>query len=292
MKFNVSSKTFLLGEYVALYGGPALLLAHGPHFECTLSDGEGDGEVTVPFHPDSPAGEWIELHDELFKNTQITFRDPHEGAGGFGASTAQYMATYLYALSMRKMYSEGRELSALQKWAIVEDYKNLFEGDKTIPSGYDLMAQMGQGLQIIDAEKNRADHIQWPFADIEIHIYKTQTKITTHEHLKKISMSSETVSVLNRCATSCVSALDKKSKDLFFKELQEFSRLQEKAKLLSPDSAQWMNKALTAKGVVAARGCGALGADVLALFIEKGSTVDKSLIQNLTPVWNSNMEPI
>jgi mevalonate kinase len=288
VKFNVPSKTFLLGEYVALHGGPALLLAHGPHFECTL----GDGETEVPFHPDSPAGEWVELHEDLFKSTQITFLDPHEGVGGFGASTAQFMATYLYALSLRNMYSEGRELSALEKWAIIEDYKNLFEGDKTIPSGYDLMAQMGHGLQIIDAGKNRADHIQWPFTDIEIHIYKTQKKITTHEHLKKIHMSSDTVSVLERCASSCVAALNMNSKDLFFKDLREFSHQQEKAKLLSPDSAQWINKALSVKGVVAARGCGALGADVLALFVEKGSAIDKSLVQNLAPVWNSNMEPI
>lgn len=288
MKFNVPGKTFLLGEYVALHGGPALLLAHGPHFEFDFKDGEG----TVPFHPDSPAGEWVELHENLFKTTEITFRDPHEGAGGFGASTSQFMATYLYALSMRKMYSEGRELSALQKWAIVEDYKNLFEGDKTIPSGYDLMAQMGKGLQIIDAGKNRADQVVWPFADVEIHIFKTQTKITTHEHLKKITMSSETVAVLERCATNCIAALDRKSKAPFFKELQEFSRLQEKAKLLSPDSAVWIQKALNTKGVLAARGCGALGADVLAVFLEKGSALDKSLLTHLSPVWDSNMEPL
>lgn len=288
VKFNIPGKTFLLGEYVALYGGPALLLAHGPDFLVEFREGRAD----VPFHPDSPAGEWIELHDDLFKNTEITFRDPHEGAGGFGASTAQFIATYLYALSKRKIYSAGRELNSLQKWAIVEDYKNIFEGEKTIPSGYDLMVQMGRGLQVVDANKNRADQILWPFKEVEISIYKTPVKVNTHEHLKKMKLTKDTVAALESCAAKCVSALEQSSKKSFFEALQEFSRIQEKAKLLAPESAELMQKCLKAKGVLAARGCGSLGADVVVVFAEKGCELDKTVLHSLIPIWNSNMESV
>ena len=52
MNWCIPAKTFLLGEYVAIVGGAAIILTTTPGFEVRLVD---TGDVTG-IHPSSPAG--------------------------------------------------------------------------------------------------------------------------------------------------------------------------------------------------------------------------------------------
>src|SRR5690606_39000184 len=100
------SKTFLLGDYLSLLGGPALLLNTEPRFQGLLesiqptvkSSAIADKiQAIEPYpgiHPQSPAGKFLQRHASDFADCNLTFFDPHQGAGGFGASSAQFLMVY------------------------------------------------------------------------------------------------------------------------------------------------------------------------------------------------------
>jgi mevalonate kinase len=127
MFFSIPGKTFILGEYAILGGLPAIVAAVSPRF--SLQPGPG---VPAPFHPESPAGKLLSgtrsSHDFPF-----VFHDPLGGAGGFGASTAQFALSY-YAVA----HAEGWSLAWQDVW---KKYRELATG-----SGADLMTQWLGGI--------------------------------------------------------------------------------------------------------------------------------------------------
>ncbi|MCC6137815.1 MAG: hypothetical protein IT287_04235 [Bdellovibrionaceae bacterium] len=286
MKFKIPSKTFLLGEYLALAGGPALLMAHGPYFECEFAESQQD----IPFHPDSPAGIWVDIHEEIYQKTKITFKDPHGGSGGFGASTAQFIATYLYVLAQQKMLRPGVTLNDLQKWAVLEDYRNLFEDEEIPPSGYDVLAQLQGGLSAISATEHNISSQAWPFDDVEILLYKTKTKINTHDHLKKVKLDDTIIEKLEVPAEKCAEAFINKNSEDFFAGLKEFSDALEVAQLIAAPTRELIKTWTAQPEVLCARGCGALGADVFAAFVKKGFVPTTEMTSDLQLVWTSTQD--
>lgn len=308
-----------MGEYTALSGGPALLLTHGPYFECSFTSAATP--MPLPFHPHSPAGLWADINDDdFFSKFNIEFTDPHKGSGGFGASTAQFIAVYFFALVQQKRIREEllrpqlnigpaissdtvfdrsdssvatnsngtSSLSDLQKWTVVEDYKNLFEENSLVPSGYDVMAQLQGGLCVVESAKHNISPIIWPFADVDIHIYKTKTKLNTHEHLQNLELSPTILESLEKTAEKNIQALIQKNKDLFFSSLNEFSAFQKSASLLAPEIVSLTDKWVSHPDVFAARGCGALGADVVAVFVKKNFKPSVEIESDLAHIWSTN----
>src|ERR1700729_3734074 len=96
MKITIPSKTFLLGDYISLLGGPVLVLNTEPVFQCLLEKSSGDQTIPHYFgiHPESTAGKFIQRFANDFAGYDLTFFDPHQGAGGFGASSAQFVMVY------------------------------------------------------------------------------------------------------------------------------------------------------------------------------------------------------
>ena len=57
---SVPSKTFIVGEYIALKGGPTLILSTNPRFELkATSSNPYFSDIEKLAHPDSPAGKLI-----------------------------------------------------------------------------------------------------------------------------------------------------------------------------------------------------------------------------------------
>ena len=89
--FSSPGKVFLLGEYAVLDGSEAILAAIGPRFELLEVD-DSDSET---FAGESPMGLLCRFARRLGANEfSWKFSDPHAGAGGFGASTAQFILAY------------------------------------------------------------------------------------------------------------------------------------------------------------------------------------------------------
>lgn len=274
---------------MALHGGPALVLGHGPFFECEFSKATGKSEF--PFHSESPAGVWADLHEEYFADTTVQFFDPFKGAGGFGASTAQFLAVYLYVLSRQNMLRNGMDLTELQRWAIVEDYRQLFEDEEVPPSGYDLMAQMQKGLSSINGIQQKTSIKSWPFTDLDIFIFKTSNKVNTHEHLKKLQMPESTVRSLAASVEKSVLALDKKDRTGFIEGVKSFTDGLQKAKWMAPATWERIQKWNGTGGVLASKGCGALGADVFVAFAEKSFEPSAELEKELQLIWSTREMP-
>src|SRR2546428_1248481 len=92
--FTAPSKSFFIGEYLALVGGRVLVAATLPQFELIVHSGQGRVRGIAAA---SPAGRWIATHPGFFNSTDIEFVDPHAGAGGWGASSAQFLMCYAAA---------------------------------------------------------------------------------------------------------------------------------------------------------------------------------------------------
>lgn len=250
----VPSKTFLLGEYSVLEGGPALVLAHGPYFEF-------DPKSVTSFHPNSPAGRF----SEDFKLKSFGFKDPYLGAGGFGGSTAEL----ILANKSSQTFKATKPL--------LQYYYGLPEHLEKPPSGADLACQnefLGKKAGLLFFQKKPLDFkkINWPFKGLDFLIYKTNRKVKTFEHLK--GLKDKSFLDLKAISNSAVEALNKKNQEGFLKLLKDFTAVQLSCGLLADETKAFLGKLNNVPNLAAARGCGALGADVICLLVRQ-AYVDK-----------------
>lgn len=264
ISLNVPGKTFLLGEYVAIYGGPSIVAATGPYFEIDFFEGD-EGH---PFHSESPAGRYITAHGEFFKNVQIEYYDPYDGAGGFGASTAQFVAVVIYHKKIKDIEAErpfkfDDPALVLEVW---QAYRALFQDQANPPSGADLIAQMVGGVSSFRVDTKDWMRLDWAFEGVELNLYKTPLKVRTHEHLAQLEGAEVPVAALSQCVEAALVAIKTKNIAQFRDESRKFLVLQEQASLLDPDARELIAKTAQVPGVDLVRGCGALGADVVAVY--------------------------
>lgn len=178
MILSVPGKTFLLGEYVALDGGPSLLLSTEPRFELRVR--ARTGETALPFHPASPAGRYYSLHQADLEAWDFDFRDPSGGRGGLGASSAQFALLYAF-------HHDGEWRSSVDiPWAaMLRDYRECaWSGEGVAPSGADVVSQLCGAITWFDGRSNEATTLDWAFPDLGFTLIRTGAKLATHEHLK------------------------------------------------------------------------------------------------------------
>lgn len=153
-----------------------------------------------------------------------------------------------------------------------------------------MLAQLQGGLCAISAAEHNISPLEWPFPEVEIRLYKTKTKINTHDHLKKVKLDSATLEKLAAPAEDCAQAFITSDKDGFFAALKEFCQVLESAKLVAAPTLELMSLWNKQSDVYWTRGCGALGADVFAAFVEKGFAPSQELEAQLHLVWSSSSE--
>lgn len=220
---SVGSKTFLSGEYLAVTGGPALVVTTEPSFKLyVFSDPKNIKNQTenisvsirplsqAGFHPESPVG--ILLKKELptllltmQNQIHVGFWDPFQQdeqwknkniLGGFGASSAEYFLIK-YLLNELKTNAnwienknielnlEDRLKSEWLEW--VKEYNQISGA-----SGADLTAHYLGNISFFWKNKNIFKNISFQFKNIEILIFSTGIKLKTHDHLKQINKTLKT----------------------------------------------------------------------------------------------------
>ena len=123
---SAPSKTFLTGEYgVLAKGGQSLVVNTYPLFELHIAP-KGN-RACWGIHKKSPAGTWIQNNPNDFEDIGITFVDPHQGRGGFGASTAQFLMVYTWTQLKKKAF----DLSPTSPFTYNLEAMNLSTEDKT-----------------------------------------------------------------------------------------------------------------------------------------------------------------
>ena len=263
--FKAPSKTFLLGEYLALDGGLSVLFNTSPYFEFNI-DIHGQGLVT-DVHRMSPAGQFMRDYSHNFQRLNAEFIDPHLGKGGLGASSSQFLFVYLWQqLGANQLLQERRDLLLEKLWS---DYKKYaWDGKGRAPSGADVMAQFTGKITVFATDPLSVHSLDWPFADKSFVILRTGHKVPTHKHLHGLQLPS--TEGLKKWTETGVEALTLGDWNLFLESINAFSQELQDLNLTCNTSKELLESWQESGLVDAKKACGALGADTLLLFFDKG----------------------
>ena len=265
MKRLIPAKTFLLGEYAAVLGGPAIILTTTPCFELTLVDENYHEGI----HSDSPAGQWWANH--RIPGKSLIWRDPYEGKGGLGASSAQFLGVYLASCDLL-------HLKPSHKVLLDAYYQSSWRGEGLRPSAYDLLAQSQHRCVYINRQQGIMHSYDWVFEDIAFLLVHSGQKLMTHDHLKQIGLP-DSMHDLFVVAESAKMAFEQRCSQQLIAAVDAYQQLLTVKGLMAQSSLEYLDALKSNKNILTAKGCGAMGADVLLLIIEKDALTHVS--QNL-----------
>lgn len=269
--FSFPSKTFLLGEYAVLDGNvDALLLAHPPLFEAAFTP----GNPASPFHPASPAGRWLAGHPVSGK---IEFRDPHRGSGGFGGSGAEFLAVWAAERAWPNS-PEERERFAWQAW----------KDSRAFPgSGADILAQ-AYGINEtrplwlrLHLAKHEVEELSRAGTSGEISLFHTGRKLPTHENLSPPALPMEKLCSICERGVSAFRAGDFPA---FAQTISAYGKALAGLGLVAPHTEKALNSLKGTAQVRAAKGCGAMGADVMLVAHEGANLEAWAQANSLAPI--------
>jgi mevalonate kinase len=249
MIWHIPAKTFLLGEYVALNQGPALILTTKPCFTLSLTN-EPD---TVELPTNSPAARlW---QGAAIKTHGLHWQDPYQAIGGLGASSAQFIATYLAICHVQQRQPSSDEL--LRSY-----YQYAFSGQGLRPSGYDVIAQSKAGCVFID--KGRlSQYAPWPFAELSFILLHTGVKLATHEYLQAARLPEAGLDTLANLVYGAHNAFQQAASQTFIEHINAYHSQLTKLGLVAEHSLNCIQQLQMQPEIAAIKGCGAQGADVL-----------------------------
>lgn len=259
MSFHLSApgKTFIVGEYIALKGAATLVLTTPPYFElqATAKAASFPNYETL-FHPESPAGKLVKAYAKLFDHFQLHFKDPYYGMGGFGASTAQYVMLNALKEHLLNTHLKDQEL-------LTQYIQHAWSGQGWAPSGADLIAQRHGGLCIYHKVAQQLETISWPFPDLSYGLVHTGHKQATHTHLQQqIHFNEEP---LKAVALRTIASVKDKERGSFIESIHEYGLLLREQNLVTHFTQEILKKMYAFPPIRAAKGCGALGADVVLI---------------------------
>ena len=255
MIISCPSKTFLFGEYLALSGSESLLVSTAPRFQLKISKSP---ELKINFHKDSPGGR-LAFEKLGNKKIELCFIDPYDGSGGFGASSAQFLLVNAYLNSFEKTNLDSNKI-----WST---FRSLYKGKEILPSGMDMISQFSGEINQISFSDEMVNikKQNWPFEDYSFFLFKTNQKINTHEHLNSLNIK-EISSKLEPVSQKATEAFNENKPEEFFKELNNYYKVMLELDLVSNFTREKINSINKIPGVLTSKGCGALGADVIAVF--------------------------
>ncbi|CDZ77819.1 mevalonate kinase [Legionella massiliensis] len=265
MKWRIPAKTFLLGEYAAVAGAPAIVLTTSPCFELAFTD---DTKVQG-IHPESPAGQWWTHH--RIPSRGLVWRDPYDGKGGLGASSAQFLGVYLASCRLLQVVPSKKAL-------LDAYYQCAWQGEGLKPSGYDLLAQSQNGCVYIDREQHIIKSYDWVFKDISFLLLHSGQKLATHYHLKNIRLPNS-INQLSATVELAHDAFEQADSEKLVQAVNSYEQQLSSLGLVAPHSQEHIRTFNSQADVLAAKGCGALGADVLLLIIPSAGL--KAKVKNL-----------
>jgi mevalonate kinase len=272
MKWVIPSKTFLVGEYVALDGGPSIILTTSPCFEMLLS---AETDAVKGINSSSPAGVWWQQQN--IQNFGLEWFDPYHGMGGLGASSAQFLGAF-YASSFVKNQKTTIDTT-------IEAYlKSAWNGAGVAPSGYDVIAQSMRDCVYLHRKKAIYQTYAWPFSDLSFVLIHTGKKLPTHHHLQVIGRL-DGVDSLARIVELARSAFVDKNSDDLISSVNAYHEQLLKMDLVAEHSIEMIERLKAEDDILAIKGCGALGADIL-LAITPSSSLDEKIVQLKSDGWS------
>jgi mevalonate kinase len=289
-QLSVPSKTFCIGEYAALAGGPSLTLATKPRFRLDIersvslasqiesglrvddiiadSKKTGFQKLVDMFHPQSPAGRKLVDSGDAYRMAGL-WQDPHLGLGGFGGSSAEYiMIRGLGALLKGEPVPFISRMHLLQE---IQAYRaTVNEGMK--PSGADLVGQLAGRCTWWAQTSDVCNSSPWVFSDISFLLIRTGEKVLTHGHIAEVVLDPNWLALSARLSDWSELALEawsSRRSDGFVHALKGFSEELSLAGLVAQRTRDMIEQFANVPECLAAKGCGAMGADVVLVLVER-----------------------
>ena len=259
VEMSCPAKTFLIGEYGVLDGGPAILLNTKEAFRCRVY--KSSHPNSHEFSTKSPVGQWIDRHSREFEGIFFDWHDPYKGKGGLGFSSAQFNIVYFYHLICRKI-----PIDRVKPKDLFEDYLSLdFEGRK--PSGADVVSQMVGGICIFTPSPFSVSSMTWPFADLDFMILRTGDRLETHKHLRTLDLPD--TSDLRHVVDQAVAGLIDMNPLGFLEAIQRYGDILMEKNLVTDQTKSILNEVRTIPEIKAIKPCGAMGAETFLILFEK-----------------------
>lgn len=265
MILSCPGKTFLLGEYVALDGGPSLLLATAPRFQLYVRAGAASA---LPFHPDSPAGKFAAANADELNGWTFEFRDPYSGKGGLGASSAQFALMWAFVNSV----SAGTgEIDFKQ---LMQDYRACaWNGEGVPPSGADVVCQLTGDVTWFDGRSLEVEALRWPFGEIGFTILRTGQKLATHEHLREGALAPH--ATLRTIVLEARKAFATADDARLIEAVNAGSLCLRQSGLTAPYTTDLLDQMRDNHDLfLASKGCGAMGADTVVALHSRARAAD------------------
>jgi mevalonate kinase len=252
---SVPSKTFLFGEYAVLNGDAGIVLNTEPKFGLIATEHKNRHCQLEGIHPNSPAGKWVHSTD-VYNQYHIQFLDPYHGLGGLGASSAQFaMISALNDSIIGKQTDDGDLLNRYLQFA--------WDGQGIPPSGVDLIAQRHGYVCYCNKNKKTLETMSWPFETLAYCLIHTGNKLATHDHLKQLKLFN--YHELNNITEMGLTSLKNCNSELFIHAIQQQAAYLKKENLVLEQTILMLNQLATHPDILAAKGCGAMGADIILI---------------------------
>ncbi len=233
IQLTAPSKTFILGEYLVLYGGAALLVNTYPEFVLKVYHAE-KAKITG-IHPDSPTNKLLSDHRDLLRCYHIDFNDPYGKKGGFGASSAQFLMCYMLIRYLRGEDVSDQSFSFMN--TMLNDYRQYSFQPKAIsPSGADLIAQFYGALTYYDKKNSIYQSYSWPFPNIGFYLLHMQEKVSTHLHLQ--TLSAFPYHELQDCLAPLQQHINNGEEQQFINTVNQYAKILEQLDLVIEHSVQ------------------------------------------------------
>lgn len=260
IEITVPSKTFLFGEYLVLKGGPALLLNSTPRFKLLVEQTNCRNVKCINFGENNIIHEYIKTNPYLFDYLSLKFVDPYKGMGGFGATSALYLL-----VTTLKHYLEK---SVFNQFTFLKDYVRFFRKENgRLACESDIISQLYGGITFYHKNVSTMKRIEWPFQHLTFCLIHADQKIATAEHLQQLPKIR--FRKLEKYSYHGLNALLERDSTAFCKAMNRFNHHLQKNDLLSPHTNHLLAKILQYNYILAAKGCGALGADVICVLLQK-----------------------
>lgn len=258
IEISCPAKTFILGEYAVLDGGPAIVLNTAPRFVCRIQKSSKLSEPDMA--ENSPAGQWIKKNPHDFQTVQLNWSNSRN-KGGLGFSSAQFNILYAYSFILK----EGG-IDQIKPQEIWRNYRSLqFEG--FLPSGADVITQWVGGVCVFEQDPLSVETLTSSLPDLNCSVLRTGEYFETHKYLKNFKLGD--VSDLKKISRQGVQAIKQRDEAAFIEAVNDYRKELEAKNYITSKSREILNKLINIKAIKACKGCGAMGAETLIVFYKK-----------------------
>ena len=251
LQLSIPSKTFVLGEYLALHGGPAIILTTNPRFELKASENKNlpTCKQQIAVEDSSPAAKLLQHNACLFDKYIIQFIDPYNKRGGFGASSAEFIL-----LSALKKHLCHEKIDAFN---LLHEYQQLSSHSKgMLASGADVVAQIYGQLCYFHKVEKKVETFSWPFSNLGYCLIHTGNKLLTHVYLE--TLKNFNTKQLEKITLQGLASIKNKDSDVFIQSINNYAENLLSQKLVTKHSQKLIHDFAQHSEIVAVKGCGAM----------------------------------